>query len=148
MGSSCYLRSLQLCSRHAPLGLHRPTELNFGEWWSNQEWHQFSDALFFAESTRDVGSAPACDSNFQCHLCGDWFFSSKGRSAHLRAKHAILSEGKLFANGCACPCRKVTFCTRPRLLAHLTDSRRPNCLEWCMSNGTPVESEEIHHHPG
>ena len=32
------------------LGLHRPTELNFGEWWSNHEWHQFSDSRFFLQN--------------------------------------------------------------------------------------------------
>ena len=32
------------------LGLHRPIELNFGEWWSNHEWHQFSDSLFLLQN--------------------------------------------------------------------------------------------------
>ena len=126
------------------LVLQRPSELNSGKWWSNNEWHQFSDALFFTESECDVGNAPACDSNSQCHLCGDWFSSTKGRSAHLRAKHAVISDGKLFANGCGCcPCCKVTRCSRPGLSAHPTDSRRSKCLEWCRSNATPKEADGI-----
>ena len=59
--------------------------------------------FFFTESACDNGNAPACDTNFQCHLCGDWVSSSKGRSAHLRAKHAILQ------------CRKVV-CKRMQVL--------------------------------
>ena len=35
------------------------------------------------------------------------------------------------------------FCVQPRLFAHLTDSRRTKCLEWCMSNAALMESEEI-----
>ena len=87
------------------------------------------------ESACDVGIAPACDSNFQCHLCGDWFSSSKGEVRTWGAKHAIVSVGKLFASGCGCcPCCKVTSCSRPRLLVHLTDLGETKCLESCTSN--------------
>ena len=101
-------------------------------------------SFFFTESTCDVASAAACDSNYQCHRCGDWCSSSKGRSVHSRAKHAIFSVGRSFANGRGCClCCKVTFLSRPRLSAHLTDSRIMKCLAWCVSNATPTESEEI-----
>ena len=62
----CMLFDIVLETR--ALGLHRPTELNFGEEWSGTS----SQTLcFFTESTCDVWSAPVCDSNFQYHLCGD-----------------------------------------------------------------------------
>ena len=60
------------------LGLQRPSELNFGEWWSNLSGTSSQTHCFSTESACDVGNAPACDSNFQCHLCGDWFSSSRG----------------------------------------------------------------------
>ena len=61
------------------LGLHRLSELNFGEWWSNHEWHL---RRIFLRNPRAI-------SNFRCHLCGDWFSSSRGRSAHLCATHVF-----------------------------------------------------------
>ena len=80
--------------------------------------------------------------------CGVERSSSGGLAeVHLRTKHAFFfSEAKLFASGCGCcNCCKVTFGSRPRLLAHLTDCRRSKCLEWCTSNATPMESDEIQH---
>ena len=78
------------------LGL-RPTELN--QWWPNDEWHQFSDALFSSNPFAMLGAHQLVTRIFNA-ICAE---IGIGSPAHLMAKHAIFLQ------------RRQVVCQRMRL---------------------------------
>jgi hypothetical protein len=49
-----------------------------------------------------------------------------------------------FANGDGvCQCCASVFSTRLRLIAHLSDARRPACRDWILLNGTPLDEVRV-----
>ena len=56
--------------------------------------------------------------------------TARKTSHHTRSWNCGWQEGSLDVVPACVP--EATFCSRPRLFAHLTDSRRKKCSEWCM----------------
>ena len=76
-------------------------------------------------------------SQFLCSMCSDKpkFSSSKALSLHLRLKHKIRPPVRCFSSGATCPVCLVTFSSRPLVIYHLGDSRRPKCRESLLVPG-------------
>ena len=80
--------------------------------------------------------------SFVCDLCNASFPDSKALASHKRAKHNVRTNARLYAYSDAlCRACGVKFCTRTRLIAHLTDSRRTKRLRWVESNVKPLDDE-------
>jgi hypothetical protein len=69
--------------------------------------------------------------NFACDLCpapGPSFSTAKARDQHLRVKHGITSSVKMYIDGSGiCPICMTNFRSRSRVIAHVSDTRRPKC---------------------
>ena len=91
---------------------------------------------------------PAAAFVFACKLCANpqpAFSSGKALASHQRTMHGIRSPMRLYADSHGiCPNCGTLFHTRLRLLAHLTDSRRPRC-RLAILNGdyTPLSANRV-----
>ena len=76
--------------------------------------------------------------------CGLAFGDVKSFLQLQRAKHGFRSEARLYAPAsCVCEACGTSFCSRTRLVAHLSDAKRPRCLEWLKTHSTPLDPEEV-----
>ena len=118
-----------LLPERGALGLHRPTELNFEEWCSNHEWHQFlsSHALFFflQNSLAMLGPHQLLTRIFNA-TCAEIFVCSRercaleGETCYLQRRQVVCQRMLMLPLLC-----KVTLCSRTRLFAHLKRSSEP-----------------------
>ena len=105
--------------------------------------------LSFTESVCDttpteISSCGRFGKNFVCGLCQDQpgFKSSKALMTHQRIVHKMRTQMRYFADGDGvCKICGICFRSRLRLLAHLTDSRRPGCSSAIISQQLQPLSE-------
>ena len=122
-------------------------------WWSfireqPEKFKEMVKDLFFCESVCDT-RVEATDTDvvtrFACNECGGRSFStSKALKAHQRAKHGARNHLRYYCSdsGQCLACHK-TFSTRWRLLAHLSDDRRPGCRDWVLAFGVKMSEDEV-----
>ena len=61
--------------------------------------------------------------------------SAKALASHMRARHGARSPIKRYVDDSAtCPSCKTFFCTRIRVIKHLSDSRRPTCRDRILAD--------------
>eukprot|EP00972_Heterocapsa_arctica_P102178 15056449-Heterocapsa_arctica.AAC.1 len=74
---------------------------------------------------------PAGIAQFTCEVCPPprpGFSSAKALASHTRARHGTMSPFLRLVNDPAlCPACGASVCTPIRVLAHLSDARRPAC---------------------
>ena len=80
---------------------------------------------------------------FSCDTCNPSFASSKALCPHRRARHGHRLAIKDFLHSATCPCCKLDFRQRLRLIAHVSDSRRPKCRDCILQNCTPLPEATI-----
>ena len=77
--------------------------------------------------------------NFACHICGECFATGKALASHMRTKHFCRQIIRLYCGAdLKCQSCHSGYANRQRLLAHLTDSRRPNCRDWVLQFGRRI----------
>ena len=113
------------------------------------EWSGIIEACNYVDSVLDT---PVAESNspevrpFVCLLCSDSrpaFPSHKALASHQRTSHGVRSPMRAFAEADGlCPICKTCFNSRLRLLAHLSDTRRPKCRDKLLSGTVPPLSHK------
>ena len=76
----------------------------------------------------------------KCRMCSARFASARARASHERIAHRVTTKAKNYLHSTACPCCKVDFRQKIRLLAHWSDSRRPRCWAWVQAHSAPLTS--------
>ena len=67
------------------------------------------------------------------------FLTKKDLQQHKRIVHKERNPMRFWADETGkCLVCATSFCTRPRLIAHLSDSRRPRCRDRIIQEGIPV----------
>jgi hypothetical protein len=100
------------------------------------------DLCTFVNSMLDniAHDMPTGIAQFPCELCPPprpGFSSAKALASHMRARHGARSPIKRFVDDSAlCPACGASFCTRIRVIAHLSDARRPACRVAIMIDDT------------
>eukprot|EP00973_Karenia_brevis_P075321 10463862-Karenia_brevis.AAC.1 len=118
-------------------------------WWryakqNEGEWCDLVAQISFVDSVLDrpaeVSEHRSLLRTFKCSVCPDAAFASrKALMSHMRAKHKVQCEARRYAGADArCMCCGTQFSMRPRLIAHLTDSRRTTCIDWILHNCSPL----------
>ena len=110
-------------------------------------WRNVVLSVRFFESVCDRSrvDAPDCAvASFQCLACPASFGTSKALQQHSRSKHGARTDRRHYApaDGICQSCNKK-FSTRLRLIAHWSDSRRPQCWSWIISNGIPLPARLV-----
>ena len=95
-----------------------------------------------------VNETPKISTTACLHVCDTCvnvaFSSSKALKSHMRVKHGVRTDARLFAPADArCKCCLVKFSCRPRLIAHLTDARRTSCITWMREHTLPMDSDVV-----
>ena len=110
-------------------------------------WHDIVMQLYFIESSLDSvpsGSAPmAMVCQHVCETCPNRpaFASAKALHQHCRKMHGYRDPTAKYINGSGvCPACKTNFKTRLRVLAHVSDVRRPKCRDVILSGAFPEMS--------
>ena len=105
------------------------------------EWKALVNRMRFSESSCDR-IAPLLPEGrallFTCDTCSDSFATSKALCSHRRAKHYHRLTIKDFLSSAVCPCCKCDYRQRLRLIAHVSDSRRPKCRDWILQHCAPL----------
>ena len=71
----------------------------------------------------------------ECPAPRPCFSSAKALASHMRARHGARSPIKRYVDDSAtCPSCKTFFCTRIRVIKHLSDSRRPTCRDRILAD--------------
>eukprot|EP00973_Karenia_brevis_P028821 3974320-Karenia_brevis.AAC.1 len=102
----------------------------------------------FTESILDSSGAHASTitCSHVCALCSKpcpAFATAKALASHQRVVHGVRSPMRAFADAHGeCPVCKSKYGTRLRLLAHLSDSRRPRCRNDLLSGQYPTLTDE------
>ena len=146
------LRSCFECSAEARSCLPDPDEFP-GVWHDlikhdRCKWKSIVSNIFFYESVCDASRHKASDlltPCFKCVVagCDASFSTAKACNSHIRAKHKIRSDRRVFAHAdCICQACKTKFSNRPRLIAHWSDPRRPKCWAWVSQNVTPMNANQ------
>ena len=100
------------------------------------------DRCAFVGSVLDKVShgATAVLAQFTCPECPvprPCFSSAKALASHKRARHGARSPIKRYVDDSAsCPSCGTHFCTRVRVIAHLSDARRPACRDRILADVT------------
>ena len=78
-----------------------------------------------------------CQTRFFCSMCEvrEYFTSSRALGMHMRRIHKIRSPVRCFIDGSTCPVCLVTFSSRPLVIYHLGDARRPKCRQLLLVPG-------------
>ncbi len=76
-----------------------------------------------------------------CPECGISKNTYQALQAHRTLKHAYIIPARLYATDTTCPCCKVDFHTRSRVVYHMEYSRRA-CLKHCVQELTPLALAE------
>ena len=116
------------------------------------EWKRAVESCTFVHSKLDAsadGMSPAAAHGAHvCLLCDTpqpAFCSPKALASHQRVKHGIRNPMRAFAEADGrCPVCRTLFHTRLRLLAHLSDERRPKCRDALMAGAVqPLSARRI-----
>ena len=121
------------------------------QWWQfmsahPREWKDAVCSISFHESVLDrrrVGNV--LPGAFACSQCADAVFASKkARTCHERIAHGVKCNARLYAgsDGLCKACGTVFSC-RTRLIAHLTDSRRPACIRFARERLVPLADDVV-----
>jgi hypothetical protein len=115
------------------------------------EWKRVVECCTFVHSILDAsGDAGRADA-YRAHVClmcdapQPAFASLKALASHQRSKHGIRNPMRAFANvDGRCPICCTGFRTRLRLLAHLSDTRRPKCRDAALAGAVqPLPAKRI-----
>ena len=102
--------------------------------------------MHFIESSCDL-IAPSMPEGrvllFTCGSCSDSFAMSKALCSHRRTKHGNRITIKDFPASATCPCCKCDYRQRLRLIAHVSDGRRPKCRDWILQHCAPLTEANI-----
>ena len=110
-------------------------------------WKTLVNRMHYTESSCDrvAPSMPAGRALlFTCDTCKASFASSKALCSHRRTKHGHRLAIKDFLATAVCPCCKCDYRQRLRLIAHVSESRRPNCRDWILQHCTPLDTPALH----
>jgi hypothetical protein len=105
--------------------------------------------IFYCESALDThaSDAPTALSNTHvCMLCRPAcvFASKKALDSHSRSKHNATSQIPVYIdNSGVCPACRTSFCSRIRVVAHLSDSRRPKCRDRVLAGEFPRIAHDL-----
>ena len=127
---------------------------DFSTWWCYMrdyagEWEKAVSELHFSASVCDkTSSTDSIPSDVldvhKCPTCTAAFASLRALRSHERTKHKKQTDMRLYADSSAtCMCCHTVFSTRLRLIAHLSDARRPSCTEWVAKHGAPLERSVV-----
>ena len=114
-----------------------------------KHWRRLVGDVHFSQSVLDEsaahGEAPL---GHACAMCPGpvrpAFPTSKALAQHMRIFHKVRAPMRAFApSDGKCRACGVAFQTRLRLLAHLSDSRRPRCRNWHLAHAEPLSAEVI-----
>ena len=76
--------------------------------------------------------------------CSLSFATSKALASYSRMKHGTRTPARVFADKDGhCRACDTVFCSRTRLIANLTDARRPKCLKWLTDNFSSLPDHVI-----
>ena len=98
-----------------------------------QEWCGLVSRICFYASCCDAEAAPPGEHAraFECN-CGQAFPTQRALESHQRAKHGTRLEIQDYLPSATCPCCGKNFHERVRLIAHVSDRRRPKCRDWIL----------------
>ena len=68
---------------------------------------------------------------------------SKALECHERVRHRVRLGIKAYLHTAQCPCCGVDLRERARLLAHLSDRRRPWCARWVRRHVPPMSRSAL-----
>ena len=138
-----------LRARCCPLTFPTPRD-DPGQWEAllrdERGWSALVSQLCFVESScdREAHSTPQAQGlTWTCVACALSFASERALKSHRRAKHGERAQIRRYLRTPVCPCCGTDFVQRLRLLAHVSDSRRPRCREWILSNLSPMSEAEV-----
>ena len=83
---------------------------------------------------------------FVCNLCSPAkaFATEKACDSHCRSKHGMVSCIPKYINGSGiCPACGTKFQSRIRVIAHLSDKRRPACRDRVLNGEFPLLPEQL-----
>ena len=120
------------CVKHLPCPVECP-----GVWWSlmssdRAEWSRLVSLIHFSDSVCDRQKGE--DTLAGEHVCSQCrpatnFHSRQALLQHMRMKHGLRNPARLYVDACAiCPGCGINFRQRLRAIAHLSDARRPACM--------------------
>ena len=99
----------------------------------------FTDSICDQKRTETVDAADAV-----CDICNAAFATAKALASHRRSKHSIRSAVRFYADADGfCKACQVTFCSRTRISAHITDARRRACYDWLCKHAAPLGDREV-----
>jgi hypothetical protein len=114
-----------------------------------EQWQCEVRGLIFIDSVADTKTEiPLHVRTFGCDLCPGtnklWFPSVRALATHKRTAHGQLSDIKRYAGGDGvCLACGTSFSTRLRLVAHVSDRRRPKCRDELLENHQPPPLDEV-----
>ena len=124
-----HVRSLELPAPHLDPGAWLAVMLHEGP-----QWRLAVEECSYVHSVLDAvvdSECPEACVAHMCALCGDprpAFASPKVLASHQRCAHGVRNPMRAFADADGrCPVCAPLFHSRLRLLAHLSDTRRPKC---------------------
>ena len=104
------------------------------------EWAALVAKLNFVESVLDTCCPIVHAQHLNTHVCDlcpeprPSFPSAKACNQHMRIRHAIKSPVKVYIDGSGvCPICQTNFSSRLRVLAHVSDTRRPKCRDQILA---------------
>ena len=106
-----------------------------------QQWRSLVMRISFFDSACDSTVATSAEGarNHPCH-CGAAFVSQRALASHQRAKHHVTLQIQDLLPSAVCPCCHKNFRERVRLLAHVSNYRRPACRTWILQHCQPLDS--------
>lgn len=110
------------------------------------EWNEAVRTIHFADSTcdREAAQDAVAVDQFPCTECTQRFSTRKGLLSHLRAAHSINTVMRYSAGADRkCQCCQTVYSLRTRLIAHLTDYRRPKCHDWVLQHGSRLSESVV-----
>jgi hypothetical protein len=116
-------------------------------------WLDITKLYVVVASTNDVAAEPLLDVSAReagalalhaCPACTARFPSARALAQHARIKHGVRSEWRLYIGADAtCPACALSFSSRLRAVAHLSDPRRNRtCRQFVQDGHAPVLEQE------
>ena len=108
--------------------------------------------ISYQDSVLDEGvsniNSTSCDlmSQHVCKMCipNCAFPTEKALNSHARSKHDVVSLIPKYIDGSGlCPACKSVFCSRIRVIAHLSDTRRPRCRDRVLAGEFPAIADDV-----
>ncbi|CAK0896663.1 unnamed protein product, partial [Prorocentrum cordatum] len=85
-----------------------------------QKWADIVGSVHVCDSCldRDCTASSATPLTVKCRMCSARFASARARACHERIAHRMTTKAKCYLHGTVCPCCKVDFRQKIRLLAY------------------------------